>query len=231
MLMPCLASNLARVRERIASAAGRSGRDPLSVRLIAVTKSVDAATARGLSALGVSDFGESRQQAASPKVVALSDLPIHWHFIGRLQSNKARKVLEQFEEIHSLDRLELLEAIEQSARDPSRKRVRVYLQVNVSGEVSKAGVAPREAPRLAERLLASSAAVDWVGLMAMAPESVDTEGARPVFAGLRVLGERLCAEFGLDSLRLSMGMSDDFEVAVEEGATDIRVGSALFEGL
>lgn len=230
MMIPLVVGNVMKVRSRIALAARRSGRDPGSVRLIAVTKSVDSPIARELFAAGVPDFGENRLQAAAPKLEALSDLPIRWHFIGRLQTNKARKVLERFEEIHSLDRLDLLEAIERIPEEQLPKRVRAYLQVNVSGETAKAGVTPEEARRLAERLRASRR-VDWVGLMTLAPESEDPEAARPVFAGLRALGERLCDEFGLASVRLSMGMSNDYPVAVEEGATDVRIGGALFEGL
>lgn len=229
-MIPLLVGNVMKVQGRIFAAARRSGRDPESIRLIAVTKSVDPLIARELHAAGVADFGENRLQAAAPKLEALSDLPIRWHFIGRLQTNKARRVLEHFEEIHSLDRLDLLEALERIPEEQLPKRVRVYLQVNVSGETTKAGVTPEEARRLAERLQVSRH-VDWVGLMTLAPESADPESARPVFAGLRELGERLRDEFGLGSLRLSMGMSNDYPVAVEEGATDVRVGSALFEGL
>lgn len=229
-----LGRNLRSVLHRIAAACQRAGRKQESVRLIAVTKYIGPELARALYDLGVKDFGENRLQVAEPKVTALADLPIRWHWIGRLQTNKTHKALESFSEIHSIDRLELVEALDRrlsAAAELLRKqKIQVYIQVNISGEESKSGVRPDEADALAERILASPY-LDWVGLMTMAPEYADPGKTRPVFSGLRELCDQMAARYHRAGMRLSMGMSHDFEVAVEEGATDLRIGSVLFEGL
>jgi hypothetical protein len=229
-----LKRNLENLNDRIRRACSRVGRARESIRVVAVTKYVDADTVRGLVALGVRDLGENRLKVAAPKLEALRDLPIRWHWIGTLQTNKVRKALEFFETIHSVDRLSLIEALERgySEKRPegTESKLPVYLQVNVSGEASKAGVSQEEAPRLVERLRESTQ-LECLGLMTMAPYSEDPENARPTFAGLRELRDRTAKELGTELPRLSMGMTDDFEVAIEEGATDLRIGRLLYEGL
>lgn len=229
-----LEQNLLSVRERIARAVDRSHRDPDSVRLVAVTKYVDAEVARLLHGLGVADFGENRIQTAEPKLEALCDLKIRWHWIGNLQTNKVRKVLGRFHVFHSVDRIPLIEALEErleaSVEEKPSPPLPVYLQVNVSGEGSKSGFSPEEAIRGGERLL-ESLRFEWVGLMTLAPYFENPEQSRPTFAGLREIRDRLEGRLGIRLPRLSMGMSGDFEPAIEEGATDVRIGSLLYEGL
>lgn len=229
-----LAVNLFRVQERIREACARVHRPPESVRLIAVTKYVEPGVVEELAALGVTQFGENRLQVAQPKIEALSGLPIRWHFIGRLQSNKARQVVSLFSEIHSVDRVDLVHELShqtQALREKGHPRkLPVFLQVNVSGEATKTGVEPEDAQSVGEYLL-DCKDLDWVGLMTMAPEVEDVEKVRPVFASLRELRDRLAHRLGYPLPRLSMGMSNDFETAIEEGATDVRIGSLLYEGL
>ncbi len=229
-----LAENLARVQERIHRACEKSLRPPDSVRLIAVTKYVDAGVVRLMAELGISQLGENRLQVAQPKIEALKDLPLRWHFIGRLQSNKARQVVSLFSEIHSVDRIDLVHELNHQAevlREKGQPRkIPVFLQVNVSREASKTGVAPEDAQPVGEYLL-DSQDLQWVGLMTMAPEVEDPEKVRPVFAALRELRDSLSRKLGQPLPQLSMGMSNDFEVAIEEGATDVRIGSLLYEGM
>lgn len=223
-----LSTNLSRIRERIGAAASRSDRSLADVRLIAVTKYVGPEVARELVQLGVADLGENRLSVAEPKIQGLSDLTVCWHWIGRVQTNKTRKILDRFTVIHSVDRIELVESIEQHVAPPNR--VPVFLQVNVSGEASKAGAGPDDAIRVGEKLIQSTC-LEWLGLMTMAPDLDDPEETRPVFAATRELRDRIEKELGVVLPRLSMGMSHDFEIAVEEGATDVRIGSSLFSGL
>lgn len=229
-----IAANLAHVRERIRCACERSGHKPESVRLIAVTKYVEAEVVRMMTELGMTQFGENRLQVAQPKIVALAGLPVGWHFIGRLQSNKARQVVSLFSEIHSVDRIELVQELNHQTKllreNGHPKVLPVFLQVNISGEASKTGVKPEDTESVGEHLL-DSKDLNWAGLMTMAPEVEEVEKARPVFAALRELRDRLAQKLGHPLPRLSMGMSHDFEVAIEEGATDVRIGSLLYEGL
>lgn len=220
--MPCgrehIRANLERVRERIARAAERSGRDPASVRLIAITKSVGVEEAQVLRDLGVTDMGENRVPDAFPKIAALPD--VRWHMVGTVQRRKARDVAARFHAVDSVDRLELAETLDRRCAEMGKK-LAVLLQVNVSGESVKHGFTPTEV----ESALARMAEYPYLqvqGLMTMAPLVIEPEAARPVFAGLRELARRA----GL--AELSMGMTNDFEVAVEEGATQVRIGSALF---
>ncbi len=229
-----LAENLGRVQERIRVTCECVGRDPEGVRLIAVTKYVDAVVVRRMTELGVTQFGENRLQVAQPKIEALAGLPIRWHFIGRLQTNKTRQVVSLFSEIHSVDRVELVHELNHQTevlREKGQpKKLPVFLQVNVSGETTKTGVEPEDAQSLGEYLL-DSKDLQWVGLMTMAPEVEDPERVRPVFASLRELRDRLARRLAHPLPRLSMGMSNDFEVAIMEGATDVRIGSLLYEGI
>jgi pyridoxal phosphate enzyme (YggS family) len=223
--------NLAAVRERLAAAARRSGRRPEAIALVGVTKYVDSLTARLLVAAGLFDLGESRPQELWAKVAALADLNLTWHLIGHLQRNKVRRTLPLAAWIHSADSLRLLAEISHQAAQMGRP-ANVLLEVNTSGEAAKHGIRPAEV----EPLLPQIAALPGVqvhGLMTMAAWEGGLDRARRNFASLRELRDRLAGSCppNVSLGELSMGMSGDFEVAVEEGATIVRVGSALFEGL
>jgi pyridoxal phosphate enzyme (YggS family) len=220
-----LAENLPRVRARMAAACGRAGRDPTEVTLLAVSKNHPAATVAEAVTLGVTHFGESRIQEAKAKI-PLSPSRARWHFIGHLQSNKAREAVGRFELIESVDSLALALELQKQAEKQART-ARVLVEVNVAGEASKFGWSP-------ERLLAEWTAlnacprIEWHGLMTVAPYAPDPEKVRPVFRRLRELRDQISARLGAPLPVLSMGMSGDFEVAIEEGATLVRVGTALF---
>jgi PLP dependent protein len=219
-----LRQNLARVEQRIAAACQRSGRNPVDVTLVAVTKYANPGWIAPLVSLGVRDLGENRPQQLLERAAALPDA--RWHLIGQLQRNKVRSVLPHTVLIHSVDSLRLLQRISDIAGELNRT-AQVLLQVNVSGEGSKQGFPPDDLRRdwPACRSLPH---VQIDGLMTMAPLDDDAEIARPSFRGLRELRD----ELGREALpTLSMGMSHDMETAIEEGATLVRVGSALFEGL
>lgn len=218
------------VRARIVAACERAGRDPSGVTLVGVSKTFGIAEVAAALDAGVTDFGENRAQELVPKARAASEagLAARWHFIGHLQRNKVNDVVPLISALHSLDSTRLIEAVS-AARQPvplggGRHAVSplpCYLEVNVSGETQKQGVAPSEVAVL----LASAAAVpgiEVVGLMTVAPLASDAEAARPVFRTLR----ELAGAHGLEGL--SMGMTNDFEVAIEEGATVVRVGRAIF---
>jgi len=228
--MPRIADNLARIRDRIAAAAERSGREPESVKLVAVTKSASARAARELAAAGCFDLGEGRPQDLWSKQAALADLPIRWHLIGHLQRNKVERTLPLVFLIHSVDSLRLMQAIDAAAESLGRQ-VPVLLEVNISGDAAKHGFSPQEMPeRLAEA--AECRHVQIRGLMAMAGLEGDATSARRDFRNLRELRDRLGGlPEGARLDELSMGMSGDFEAAIEEGATFVRIGSALFEGI
>jgi pyridoxal phosphate enzyme (YggS family) len=224
--MTSLSDRLVAVEERLQAACHRAGRNRAEVRLVAVTKRVSAEAAAELPELGVLDLGESRPQALWRKADALP--PVRWHLIGHLQRNKVERTLPLVHCIHSIDSERLLLAVEEEA-GKRKGQIPVLLQVNVSGEMSKHGFTPEEVLRLAPRL----AELHWApvrGLMTMAPLEHDPESCRPVFVGLRAVRDRLRRELG-DSQglkHLSMGMSNDFEIAIEEGATLVRLGSVLF---
>ena len=212
-------ANLARVRERIARAAERAGRRPADVLLIGVSKTVDVARIRAAVAAGVTALGENRVQEAKAKIAELGR-PATWHLIGHLQTNKVKDALELFDVIHSLDRLELARELERRAAARGQV-VEALLQVNVAAEPSKGGVGP-DAVSEALDVVGKLAHVRVRGLMTIPPEVERAEDARPWFRRLRELAERHSLS------ELSMGMSGDFEVAVEEGATMVRVGTAIF---
>jgi len=225
-----LLQNLQRVRERIEAACARVGRSPGEVVLVAVTKYAELDWVRGLIELGVTDLGESRPQQL---VARAEQFPaqIRWHQIGHLQRNKADILLPVAHQIHSVDSLRLIEHLAKSATRMGC-RPRILLEVNVSGESSKDGFQVEQLLTAWPRILDhDSLTID--GLMTMAPQAEDPSAARPVFRGLRELRDRLRdASRGRCPLPdLSMGMSGDFEIGIEEGATLIRVGSSLFEGL
>lgn len=226
-----IADNLREVQQRIEAAAVRSGRRGEDVRLVAVTKYVGLAEIRAVVAAGCSDLGESRPQQLWQRAEELADLPIRWHFIGHLQRNKVRRTLALAAMIQSVDSTRLAEAVDQGAGELAL-RVPVLLEVNTSGETAKGGFAPGEIEAELGRL-AEIRHLEIRGLMCMAALEGGLDEARRNFADLRALRDRLrvnCpAHISLDEL--SMGMSGDYEVAIEEGATIVRVGSALFEGI
>lgn len=217
--MPDVAENLARVQERVARAAERAGRRPDGVLLIGVSKTVDVARIRAAVAAGVTTLGENRVQEAKSKIAELGRLAA-WHLIGHLQTNKVKDALDLFDLIHSLDRLELARELERRAAAQGRV-ADALLQVNVAAEASKGGVAPDAVGETLD-LIGKLGHVRVRGLMTIPPEVERPEESRPWFRRLRELAER----HGLPEL--SMGMSGDFEVAIEEGATMVRVGTAIF---
>lgn len=227
-----LHENVEGIRRRIDRACERSGRSPDSVTLIAVTKYARIEWVRGLLELGLRDLGESRPQQLLERADLLAaDYDVHWHLIGHLQRNKARRTLPSIARIHSVDTLRLLQTLERLA-DELNIRPRVLLEVNVSGEAAKDGFAIPELEAVWTDICRLRL-VEITGLMTMAPHSIEPESARPVFRRLRELRDELVARNGDGPVltELSMGMSGDFEIGIEEGATHIRIGSALYDGL
>jgi pyridoxal phosphate enzyme (YggS family) len=217
---------LRRVRERIADAAGRCGRDPASVTLVGATKGVEADRVRAAVAAGLRDVGENRVQEALPKIRAVGPGP-RWHLIGHLQRNKARLAAEHFTAIHSIDSLAIAQAVDRAAGRIGQGRLAVLIEVNIAGEPTKYGVAPEGAAALVAAVRACPHLVP-IGLMTVAPMA-GPEVVRSVFRSLRQLRDDLRAAIGGEVFReLSMGMSEDFEIAVEEGATIVRIGRAIF---
>jgi PLP dependent protein len=222
-----VAENLKYVRDAIAQAAARAGRDVQDITLIAVSKTVPLDLVRIAYNLGVTNFGENRVQDALPKIAEFSPPDVRWHMIGHLQSNKAAKVIGAFASVESVDTLHLAQALERHA---ARQNVRlpVLLQVNVSGEASKEGMSPAETPDIARQVVALSHLL-LEGLMTIAPIAHNPEEVRPVFRQLRLLRDHLRNEIPqCDWRHLSMGMTDDYRVAIEEGATIVRIGRAIF---
>ena len=222
-------ARLADVRARIERAAGRVGRDPASIRLVAVSKTFPAEAVRAAADAGQIDFGENKVQEALDKIARTPDLPLRWHLVGHLQSNKARKT-GRFDVIHSIDDAPLMAKVDDAARAAGRT-IDLLVQVDLAGETTKHGA--RE-DQLVDILQAARTlrATRVVGLMLLPPAVDDPQQARPFFTELRAVRDRLVAR-GVDhSLlqQLSMGMSHDFEVAVEEGSTMVRVGTAIFGG-
>jgi PLP dependent protein len=220
-----LPAALAGVRERIARAAAAAGRSAQSVTLLAVGKSQPAAVLDAAANCGVTDFGESYLQEGLGKIAALQDRALTWHFIGRIQANKTRPIAEQFAWVHAVERVKVAERL--SAQRPYHAPpLNVCLQVNVAGEATKGGVAPLELPALSAAV-AALPRLKLRGLMCIPPEERDRARQRAWFARLRALQEELnAAGAALDTL--SMGMSADFESAILEGATIVRIGTALF---
>jgi|SRR5437899_6842379 len=220
-----LAENLASIQQRIRAACDRAGRDPASVTLLAVTKTHPPETVKAAVEAGQLLFGENKVQEAKAKI-PLCPGKVRWHFIGHLQSNKVRDAVELFEMIQSVDSLALAQEINKRA-EAAAKTMPVLLEVNVAGEASKFGYQPE--PMLAELTgLNALPRIEVHGLMAIPPFTPVPEKARPYFQKLRELKERAEAVLGAPLPHLSMGMSGDFEVAIEEGATIVRLGTALF---
>jgi PLP dependent protein len=221
-------ARLVDVRERIARAAARAGRDPSRVRLIAISKTFGADAVRAAALEGQIHFGENKLQEAQQKRQDLADLPLKWHLVGHLQSNKARKAVAEFDMIHSIDSVSLLERIDEAAAVLHR-RVELLVQVDLAGEPTKHGAREAELGPIFEAGR-KAAAVSLIGLMLLPPAVDDPEAARPWFRRLRALRDQLQGEGVSASMlaELSMGMSHDYEIAVEEGATLVRVGTAIF---
>ena len=223
-----IATNITAVRATISRAAQRAGRRPEEITLIAVSKMKPVALVKMAYNLGVTDFGENRVQEALPKIAEFRPPDLHWHMIGHLQSNKARKVVSSFDYVQSVDSLHLAQALDHYAEVEHRQRLPILLEVNISGEQSKAGIAAAEVAALA-RQVAALPHLDVQGLMTVAPQVENPEEVRPVFRALRTLRDHLRNELPDCSWRhLSMGMTDDYSIAIEEGATIVRIGRAIF---
>lgn len=220
--------NLLQIQERIIRAAVRGNRNPAEVRLVAVSKTVPADSVKKAIGAGVTLFGENYIQEARDKINELEDYPISWHFIGHLQSNKAKYAVRLFELIHSIDSLKLAKAIDKEARKCNKVQP-VLVQVNIARETSKSGVTEEAAPELV-REAGRLANLSVRGLMTMPPFFNAPDKVRPYFKALRQLRDKIAA-MHLDNVsmaELSMGMTGDFEAAVEEGATLVRIGTAIF---
>jgi pyridoxal phosphate enzyme (YggS family) len=223
-----LRARLDGVRERIARAAGRAGRDPASIRLVAISKTFSADHVRAAAAAGQVDFGENKVQEALQKMDATAQLALTWHLVGHLQSNKARKAGARFDLIHAVDDAALAATLDQAAGQTGRQ-IKLLVQVDLAGEPTKHGAQPEDVLAILDASRGYRAA-QVVGLMLLPPAVADPAAARPHFRALRALRDDLLARGADRSMlgELSMGMSHDFEVAVEEGATLLRVGSAIF---
>jgi hypothetical protein len=223
-----IADNLARLNERIAAAAQRAGRLADEITLIAVSKTHSAETIRHVFQLGLRHFGENRVQEWEGKRASLADVPATWHLIGHLQSNKAARAAKAFTAIDSLDDWALAQRVERAVEEnSSADPMRVLIEVRLGSEETKSGVAEGDLPALAEKVL-QLGKLHLAGLMCIPPFLEDPEEVRPYFARLRQLRDALETRLGRRLPVLSMGMSHDFEAAIQEGATEIRVGTALF---
>lgn len=220
-----IAANLALIQERVAAACQKAGRLRSEVQLIAVSKTFGVTDIRDAAESGQRDFGESRLQEAEPKITMLPG-NLNWHFIGKVQRNKVRRILPQFEFIHAVDSFKLASHMDEISHELGIFP-KVFLQINIGGEASKGGFEPESIFGEMEALL-SLPRLAIAGLMCIPPVTPDSESARPWFSSLRALRERIESKFDVSLPALSMGMSGDFEIAIEEGATHVRVGSAIF---
>jgi pyridoxal phosphate enzyme (YggS family) len=222
-----IAERVLAVRERIARAAGRAGRDPAAITLVAVSKTHGPEAIREAWAAGVRDFGENRVQEAEGKIQALHDLPgIRWHLVGHLQANKARKAIALFARIHSLDGVDLGSRLDRLAAEGGTP-IPVLVEVEMGGEATKRGFPVGGLPTSLEPFRGLSF-LRLEGLMCIPPPDLDPERTRPFFRSLRTLRDEVLAAGLLHGSELSMGMSHDFEVAIEEGATLVRIGTSIF---
>lgn len=223
-----IAGNLNEVRDRVGAAASRAGRDPGEVTLVAVSKTFAADAVRAAYAAGQRDFGENKVQEALQKIAETTDISPRWHLIGHLQSNKARKAAGPFAWIHSVDSVDLLQKLDAAASEAAATP-QILVQVDLAGETTKFGAPAENARRIVDAALACRA-VRLAGLMVLPPWNDDQEQTRPWFVRLRELRDAWVAQgVPRDALRhLSMGMSHDFEAAIEEGSTIVRVGTAIF---
>lgn len=222
-----IADNIQAIRQRMTAAAVRAQRDPDAIKLLAVTKTVSATRINEAIAAGITAFGENYVQEAKEKIVAI-DKRVEWHMIGYLQTNKVKYVVNLFDYIHSVDRLELAREINKRVASTGRQ-MNILVEINVSGEDTKSGVPVIHAIELIKAIsLLENLSVK--GLMTMAPYSDNSENSRPYFSELKRLQKKIINEglAGIQMHELSMGMTDDFEVAIEEGATMVRIGRAIF---
>lgn len=224
-----LRERLDEVREKIAIAARRCGREPKDITLVAVSKTHPVTALREALAAGATDFGENRVQEAESKIPVLRDHEARWHLIGHLQGNKARRAVKLFDLVHTLDSASLAHRLDRSCADEDRKELPVLIQVDLAGEAAKSGVTPAAVSELVGIVIQCSR-LRLRGLMTLPPFIEDPERVRPFFSRLRELRDQLqtTGSFGEHKGELSMGMSHDFQVAIEEGATIVRVGTAIF---
>lgn len=222
-------ANLAHVRQQIAEACDRVGRDPVEVKLVAVSKIHSADVVREAIAVGCAVFGENKVQEAESKIREIGRKGVEWHLIGHLQSNKARKAVELFDIIESLDSVELARRLERICEETGRAELPVLVQIDLAGEETKSGISEDNLPALIS-YLKTCEHLRLDGLMVLPPFFDDAEATRPYFVRLRETRNRLRAENAFEDRRgeLSMGMSNDFEVAIDEGATIVRIGTAIF---
>ncbi len=223
-----IAENLENVFTRLERAARKAGRDPGEVTLVAASKTVEPKRIKEAISAGARVFGENYVQEAKEKIEKTKRKPVKWHFIGHLQKNKAKAAVEMFDMIETIDSIELAREISKKAKT-AKKEVDVLIEVNIAKERSKSGVTPKQTERLAKQIAALEN-LKLRGLMAIPPIAENPEATRPYFITLRRIAERINKERidGVFLHELSMGMSNDFEVAVEEGATIVRVGTAIF---
>lgn len=224
-----LAARFADVQARIAGAARRCGRSPEEVTLIAISKTHPANVIKELVELGVADLGENRVQEAEGKIPEVGRTSVRWHLVGHLQANKARRALTLFDVIHSLDSIDLARRLDRLCTEVGRDSLSLLIQVDLGHEETKSGIDEQELPQLTQTLQQLER-LELIGLMTLPPFFDDPEQARPYFRRLRELRDQLASEgvFGNRKGELSMGMTHDFEIAIEEGATMVRVGTAIF---
>jgi pyridoxal phosphate enzyme (YggS family) len=224
-----LAVRLADVRARVRAAAQKSGRQPDEVRLIAISKTHPASVIKQVCQLGATDFGENRVQEAEGKIVEIGREKVRWHLVGHLQANKARRAVNLFDVIHSVDSLDLAQRLDRLCVEESRESLPVLIQVDLAHEETKSGIEESELTHMVESL-GPLTRVKLIGLMTLPPFFDDPEQSRAFFRRLRELRDELNQRgaFGERTGELSMGMTHDFEVAIEEGATMVRIGTAIF---
>ena len=222
-------ARIARIRARIEAAALKCGRLPHEVTLIAISKTQPASLVRTAIELGATDIGENRVQEAEQKINEVGRHAARWHLVGHLQANKARRAVQLFDVIHSLDSLELARRLDRLCGEEARERLPVLIQVDLGHEETKAGIDERQLSQLVDNMKELER-IQLVGLMTLPPFFDDPEHARPFFRRLREFRDELGAQgaFGDQKGELSMGMTNDFEVAIEEGATMVRIGTAIF---
>lgn len=224
-----LQTRIEEVRRKITAAAQKSGRDPETITLVAVSKTHTAAVVRDAINLGLTDFGENRVQEAEDKIDAIGRSAARWHLIGHLQANKVRRAVKLFDVIHSLDSMSLAQRLERACIEGGREELQVLIQVDLAGETTKSGIAAIELPELV-KVVDDCSRLKLIGLMLLPPYFDDAENVRPYFYRLRDLRDELqtAGLFGESRGELSMGMTHDFGVAIEAGATMLRVGAAIF---
>lgn len=224
-----LSARFANVRERVAAAAERCDRDNEDIKLIAISKTQPAEVVKAALELGIAEFGENRVQEAEGKILSLGRKAARWHLVGHLQTNKARRAVGLFDVIHSLDSASLAQRLDRLCLDEGRTELPVLIQVDLGGEETKSGIEQGELPKLLETI-STLERLKLIGLMTLPPYFEDPESARPYFKTLRQLRDELNKQghFGDGVGQLSMGMTQDFEIAIEEGATMVRVGTAIF---